>query len=102
MISFSLYLIVTLAMLLIGGVYAARKRVMPYHLEALERRWEEIDPKTQFMLKALLNGAGYFGLCSGLFMLTLILIPLRAGEYWAGYAIGLIGFVGTLFSSWSS
>lgn len=95
MLSFSLYLIVTLAMLLIGGVYATRKTVMPYHLNALESRWEDIDPKTQFMLKALLNGGGYFGLCAGLLMLTLLLIPMRSGELWAGYAIGLIGFVGT-------
>jgi len=81
--------------LLIGGGYATRKTVMPYHIAALETTWEEIDPKTQFMLKALLNGGGYFGLCAGFFMLILLLIPLRAGELWAGYAIGFIGLVGT-------
>jgi len=96
MLSFSLYLIVTLAVLLIGGVYAARKTVMPYHLEALESTWNEISPQFQVLLKALLNGGGYFGLSTGLFMLIILLIPFRAGALWAGYAIGLIGFVGTL------
>ena len=96
MLSFSLYLIATLATLLIGAVYASRKTVMPYHLQALESPWEEIDPKYQYMLKALLNGGGYFGLSAGLFMLTLLFIPFRAGEIWAGYAIGLIGLVGAL------
>lgn len=96
MLSFSLYLLVTLATLLIGSVYATRKTVMPYHLEALESAWEDVDPKVQFMLKALLNGGGYFGLSTGLFMLVLLLIPFRAGELWAGYAIGGIGLLGTL------
>lgn len=95
-IAFWLYSLATLATLLIGLVYASRRQVMPYHLKALETSWEEIDPKYQFMLKALLNGGGYFGLSVGLFMLILILIPFRAGEAWAGYAIGVIGLVGTL------
>ena len=69
---------------------------MPYHLKALETSWEEIDPKYQFMLRALLNGGGYFGLSSGLFMLVLLLIPFRQGELWAGYAIGFIGLIGIL------
>ena len=96
MFSFFLYFVAALATLLIGGVYATRKTVMPYHLQALESPWEEIDPKYQYMLKALLNGGGYFGFSTGLFMLTLLLIPFRAGEIWAGYAIGLIGLVGAL------
>ena len=29
-------------------------------------------------------------------MLTLLLIPFRNGEAWAGYAIGLIGLLGSL------
>jgi len=95
-IAFWLYALATLATLLIGLVYASRRQVMPYHLQALETSWEEIDPKYQFMLRALLNGGGYFGLSVGLFMLILLLIPFRAGEAWAGYAIGLIGLVGTL------
>ena len=96
MLSFSLYLIATLATLLIGGVYATRKTVMPYHLEALESAWGDIDSKTQYMLKALLNGGGYFGLATGFFMLVILLIPFRGGEIWAGYAIGIIGLMGTL------
>ena len=96
MLSFTLYSIVILATLLIGAVYATRRTLMPYHFEALETPWEEIDPKQQYMLKALLNGGGYFGLSSGLAMLILLLIPFRAGEIWAGYAIAAIGLVGAL------
>ena len=94
--TFTLYLLASAATILIGLLYASRRRVMPYHLKALETSWEEIDPKYQFMLRALLNGGGYFGLSSGLFMLVLLLIPFRQGELWAGYAIGFIGLIGIL------
>jgi hypothetical protein len=94
--SFFFYSLATRATLLSGAVYATRKTVMPYHLEALETSWEEIGPKYQYMLKALLNGGGYFGLSTGLFMLVLLIIPFRHGDVWAGYAIGVIGLVGAL------
>lgn len=91
-----LYGLATLATLLIGLLYALRPRIMPYHEQALETSWEDIDHKYQFMLLSLLNGGGYFGLANGLFMLVLLLIPFQNGEVWAGYAIGAIGLVGTL------
>lgn len=69
---------------------------MPYHLDALQTSWEDMDPKYKYMLKALLNGGGYYGISCGLFMITLLLIPFRRGDIWAGYAIGIIGLVGTL------
>ena len=94
--TFTLYLLASAATILIGLLYASRRRVMPYHLKALETSWEEIDPKYQIMLRALLNGGGYFGLSTGLFMLVLLLIPFRQGELWAGYAIGFIGLIGIL------
>lgn len=95
-LTFWLYGLAALATILIGLLYATRRKIMPYHLNALETSWEEIDPKYQFMLKALLNGGGYYGLCVGIFMLVVLLIPFRAGEDWAGYTIGLIGLLGTL------
>ena len=95
-LTFTLYLLASIATILIGLLYASRRRVMPYHLKALETSWEEIDPKYQFMLRALLNGGGYFGLSTGLFMLVLLLIPFRQGELWAGDAIGFIGLIGIL------
>ena len=95
-LAFWLYGLAAVATILIGLLYATRREVMPYHLQALETSWEEIDSKYQFMLKALLNGGRYYGLSLGLFMLTLLLIPFSAGEVWAGYAIGLIGLIGTL------
>ena len=93
---FLLYSLSIAATLLIGLLYALSPRIMPYHEQALETPWAEVDPKYQYMLKALLNGGGYSGIATGLFMLVLLLIPFRAGEAWAGYAIGGIGLVGLL------
>lgn len=95
-LSFYCYALATTLTIFISLLYASRKQIMPYHLEVLESTWDEIDVKYQFMLKMLLNGGGYYGLSSGLFMLVLLLIPFRNGELWAGYTIGLVGLVGTL------
>jgi len=92
-LSFYSYGLATTLTILIGLLYATRKTIMPYHLEALETTWEEIDSKYQFMLKMLLNGGGFYGIAVGLFMLVLLLIPFSNGEEWAGYAIGGIGLV---------
>ena len=96
-LSFYCYAAATILTMLIGLLYASRKQIMPYHLQALEvASWEAIDSKYQFMLKALLNGGGFYGLASGLFMLILLWIPFREGQLWAGYTIGLVGLVGTI------
>ena len=95
-ISFYLYGLATISSILIGLLYASRSQVMPYHLEALETSWEGLEPSYQVLLKALLNGGGFYGIANGLFMLVLLLIPFRQGEAWAGYSIGLIDLVGAL------
>ena len=95
-ISFWLFMLATIATILTGLLYATRRTIMPYHLDALETTWEEIDKKYQLLLVALLNGGGFFGLANGFFMLLLLLIPFRQGEVWAGYAVGIIGLIGCL------
>jgi len=95
-ISFYCFSAATVLTILFGLLYATRSQIMPYHLKALETTWEEIDAKYQLMLKMLLNGGGFFGLSTGLFMLILLWIPYSAGQLWAGYAIGLVGLVGSL------
>ena len=95
-LSFYTYAIATALTILIGLLYATRKQIMPYHLEALETTWQAIDPRYQFMLRMFLNGGGFYGLSTGLFMLILLLIPFRDGQLWAGFAIGVVGLVGAL------
>ncbi len=95
-LSFYCYGIATVLTLMISLVYAFRNQLMPYHLQALERSWLDLDLKSRFMFKMLLNGGGYYGLSTGLFMLVLLLIPFKDGQWWAGYTIGLVGLVSSL------
>ena len=95
-LSFYCYAAATTLTILIGLLYASRSKIMPYHNDALETTWDAIDSKYQFMLLALLNGGGYYGISTGLFMLVLLWIPFREGQVWAGYAIGIIGLIGAL------
>jgi len=95
-LAFICYALATAFVLLMGLVYAFKSSLMPYHMQAMERQWEDIEPKLRFMLKVLFNGGGFLGLSTGLFMLVLLLIPFKAGAAWAGYAIGGIGLVGAL------
>lgn len=90
-----LYSAAILCTFLIGVLYALRSKVMPYHLQALETEWEDIDPKYQFMLLALLNGGGYFGIATSLLMAYILFGPLREGYETAGYALGFFGLIGT-------
>lgn len=94
-LAFILYALGIAATILIGLLYAVMPRLMPYHLKALQTTWDELDGNYQILLKGLLNGGGFYGLSNGLLMLTLLLIPFRNGDLWAGYAIGLIGLLGT-------
>ena len=57
----------------------------------------QIDPRTQMMFVALLNGAGVGMFSGGLSVLFLLCFPLRMGEYWAKWAVPLISFPGGIY-----
>lgn len=99
-ISYYCFLVSSILSILIGLLYATRKQIMPYHLKALKTDWDDIDPNYQLLLKALLNGGGFYGISCGLFMLVTLLIPYSNHEIWAGYAIGAIGLIGALPLGW--
>lgn len=99
-IAYYCYWIATIMTILIGLLYATRKQIMPYHLKALRTEWDDIDPNYQLLLKALLNGGGYYGISCGLFMMLLLLIPFGNDELWAGYAIGGFGLIGSIPLTW--
>ncbi len=75
---------------------------MPYHAEALGRRWTEVDPALQILLKALMEvaGAGWIGI--GVATLVLVAVPMRRGERWGRLlipALFLIFYVPTLLAT---
>jgi hypothetical protein len=38
-----------------GVIYLLKDSFMPYHSEAISLKWEEVEPKTQFLLLALMR-----------------------------------------------
>jgi ABC-type transport system involved in cytochrome c biogenesis permease component len=75
---------------------------MPYHADALQRSWGDVDPALQTLLGALMDvaGAGWIGI--GVATLALIAVPLRRGERWGRLlipALFLIFYVPTLLAT---
>ena len=95
-ISLAFYALAILAIIGLGIVYSFRKRLMPYHLKILEKSWEEIEPKFQFLFCKLLNGAGFASLAYGATLAAMIFFYLISDEGWILWAIPIFGLIGTL------
>jgi len=62
--------------LVFGLIYIFRTSFMPYHREAVQRQWHEIDNRMQQLLLALMNALGMAWLSSFFFSLFLLIILL--------------------------
>lgn len=96
------YVINSLVSLVLGSTYLFRDSFMPYHADALQRSWGDVDPALQTLLGALMDvaGAGWIGI--GVATLALIAVPLRRGERWGRLlipALFLIFYVPTLLAT---
>jgi hypothetical protein len=87
------YLINSLVSVGLGSLYLFRGSFMPYHADALGRRWAEVDPALQTLLKALMEvaGAGWIGI--GVATLILVAVPMRRGEPWGRLLIPVLFFI---------
>jgi hypothetical protein len=75
---------------------------MPYHHEAIGYSWSELEPNFQVLIIALMRAAGGGFLATGLAIFILLMIPWRAGDMWANYAIPAIAActsIGTLYAT---
>lgn len=68
LLSLILYAIVAIASLVFAGLYLFRKKLMPYHLEAIDKKWEDIDPKYRIIFMALFRMTG-LGFLMGAFLI---------------------------------
>ena len=96
------YLINSIVSIGLGSTYLFRGSFMPYHADALQRTWTEVEPALQTLLGALMDvaGAGWIGI--GVATLVLVAIPMRRGERWGRLLIPvlfLIFYVPTLLAT---
>lgn len=90
------YGLAALVSMVFGAAYLVRSQFMPYHEEAIGLPWQQLDQRLQTLLLALMRTTGGGLLMGGISLAILLLIPFRAGEPWARFAIPAMGLVGGL------
>jgi hypothetical protein len=90
--SFVCYITATLIAFSFSFIYLFRKEFMPYHSDAVEHEWQEIDKKYQTLILALMRAVGGGWLACGISILFLLVFPFRSQALWALIALPLIGF----------
>lgn len=75
----------------VGVHYLAATRIMPYHLQALDVAWDDLTPRTRFLMLTLMRGTGLVGVCTAVALAALLVVPFRGREPWSRWAILLVG-----------
>lgn len=89
--AFFCYLASTLVAFSFSFIYLTRKEFMPYHSDAVDREWHEVDEGYQVVILALMRGIGGGWLAVGIGMVFLLVFPFRTQALWATIAIPLVG-----------
>lgn len=89
-IAFAGYLLAALEFAGLGLWYLLAKRIMPYHLAAMQTGWEEMTPGLRSMSLNFMKSAGAGFLVTALAALILLFIPYRRGEAWANWALAAV------------
>ena len=90
------YALAVLVAMAFGVTYLTRSRFMPYHSDALQLSWDELDSQLQALLLGLMRAVGGGWIAASLGVGFLLVFPFRAGETWARYAIPLVGLAAAL------
>ena len=91
--AFCLNILVSIALIAFSLRYLLSSQIMPYHLQVIDRSWNDLDARLQMMLLGLLRLGGIGQLSTGITLGILTLIPFRRGQRWAYWAIPIIGFI---------
>ena len=65
-LSLILFLLVGLSLFALGLIYLTADHFMPYHEQAVQSRWSDLEPNTRWLLLGLLKGFGAGSLTAGL------------------------------------
>lgn len=98
----ALYGIIAFVSLTLGSIYLLRDSFLPYHAEALQQQWSELDTSLQVLILALMDVAGAGWIALGLVVLALILGPFRAEQRLVRFLIPvaiLVFYIPTLIAT---
>ena len=85
------YSLAVIVAFVFSAMYLLRSKFMPYHGDAVELKWEEVDSKHQVLILALMRAAGGGWLSAGISMIFLLVFPFRSGESWSLFALPFVG-----------
>lgn len=89
-ISFSIYLLISIASLLVGLIYLFYPTILPYHEQAIGMKWEGLSPSIQMLFKRFMELSGTGMLSTWLLIIIITLIPYKQGHAWARWTIPLV------------
>jgi hypothetical protein len=70
-----------------GATYLHRTEFMPYHADAVGKRWSDLPPGYQALTRALMKGFGGTSVVLASALLVVLLGPFRRGAVWAVLAV---------------
>jgi hypothetical protein len=92
----------TTGLLLQGLLYVSTARFMPYHADALGTAWEGLPANYQGFLIGVIKAMGAGSIGVSMALVILLLIPFRNGDWWARWAVPLIGAVFTALTAYAA
>ena len=78
--AFGCYAIAALIAFIFGTTYLTRKEFMPYHADAVERSWNDLDEKIRILIIALMRVAGGGWMASSLAIGILMYFFILQGD----------------------
>ncbi len=75
-----LYGITALVSLALGSIYILRSSFLPYHADALQQQWADLDGSLQVLMLALMDVAGAGWLALGVVVLVLVYSSQRSRQ----------------------
>jgi hypothetical protein len=73
-ITISCYVIVAILSFIFGLIYLTKSEFMPYHSQALNRQWQELESSYQTLILALMRVAGGGFLATGIGIILLLIL----------------------------
>lgn len=97
-VAFVCFALGTLVLIGFAVAHLTRSEFLPYHREALGRSWVDVEAPVRALLLGLMRAVGGLALAVGLAMVLILLVPYRAGEAWASFALAAIAVSACAFS----
>lgn len=73
--------------LVLGVIYSLSKRIMPYHLEAMGKTWDELSNGMQWATLNFVRSVGAGFISAAIAMFFLLIVPFKQLKLWAYIAI---------------